>query len=312
VLHTPSCNRILIRCVALLTVVVLLLPTLAVPASATSEDLTGPYLGQTLPGSTPRLFAAGVISVRADFEHSAATFSPDGQEVYWCTNVGARTNPPGIGQKLYVMRQIDGVWMGPEIAPFTESISGTVQRPVFSPDGMRLYFEVFGDDDSDIYVVERQGDGWSAPVSVSSFINTGAIERVHCVTSGGSMIFSRSPFTSREKMYLSRFVDGAFTEPEQLGMPYDSTAHELAVVVAPDDSYLLIALTRTGLEDELYISYKQLDGSWSERIRTPYECGGFLALSPDGAYLFFLGEGIFWVDTSFVEQLRPESASGTG
>jgi len=300
----PVHRRALMPLVAVVSFAVV--SSLVFVASAESAELTGPYLGQACPGSSPRLFAPGVVSRQADFEHSAATFSPDGQEVYWCTNVGARTNPPGVGQKLYVMRQIDGVWTSPEIAPFTEDITDAVQRPVFSPDGMRLYFEVFGDDDSDIYVVERQGDGWSAPVFVSSFINTGTIERLHCVTSDGSMIFSRSPFTSREKMYLSRFVDGAFTEPEQLGMPYDSTAYELALVVAPDDSYMLIALTRTGLEDELYISYKQPDGSWSERIRTRYECGGFLALSPDGEYLFFLGEeGIYWVDTSFVDRRRP-------
>ena len=300
----PVHRRALMPLVAVVSFAVV--SSLVFVASAESTELTGPYLGQACPGSSPRLFAPGVVSRQADFEHSAATFSPDGQEVYWCTNVGARTNPPGVGQKLYVMRQIDGVWTSPEIAPFTEDITDAVQRPVFSPDGMRLYFEVFGDDDSDIYVVERQGDGWSAPVFVSSFINTGTIERLHCVTSDGSMIFSRSPFTSREKMYLSRFVDGAFTEPEQLGMPYDPTAYELALVVAPDDSYMLIALTRTGLEDELYISYKQPDGSWSERIRTRYECGGFLALSPDGEYLFFLGEeGIYWVDTSFVDRLRP-------
>lgn len=300
----PVHRRALMPLVAVVSFAVV--SSLVFVASAESAELTGPYLGQACPGSSPRLFAPGVVSRQADFEHSAATFSPDGQEVYWCTNVGARTNPPGVGQKLYVMRQIDGVWTSPEIAPFTEDITDAVQRPVFSPDGMRLYFEVFGDDDSDIYVVERQGDGWSAPVFVSSFINTFTIERLHCVTSDGSMIFSRSPFTSREKMYLSRFVDGAFTEPEQLGMPYDSTAYELALVVAPDDSYMLIALTRTGLEDELYISYKQPDGSWSERIRTRYECGGFLALSPDGEYLFFLGEeGIYWVDTSFVDRRRP-------
>jgi len=310
-------RRNLIPRIAFLAVVLLLLPAFTRFAYAAIGEPSGPYLGQIPPGSTPKLFASGIVSVRADFEHSAATFSPDGQEVYWCTNVGARTNPPGgAGQKLYVMRQIDGVWTAPEIAAFAEGIAGTVQRPVFSPDGLRLYFEVFGepfgDDDSDVYVVERAGDGWSEPTPVSAAINTASIERLHCITSDGSMIFSRNPFTSREKMYISRFVEGAFSEPEVLGEPFDSAAHELAVVIAPDDSYVLIALTRTGLEDELYISYRQSDGSWTERIRAPYTCGGFLAISPDGEYLFFLGEGIYWVDTSFVERFHPEEVGRTG
>ena len=279
-------------------------------------ELTGPYLGQVPPGSAPRVFAPGVVSNRADFEHSAAVFSPDGQELFWCTNVDMRTDPPGEGQRLYFMRQVDGVWTAPEIAPFTEEIPDPVQRPVFSPDGSRLYFELFGfptpEDDSDIYVVERGADGWSAPVSVSPLINTGAIERLHCATSDGSLIFSRDPFTNREKIYVSRFVDGAFAEPEELGDPFDSAAHELALVTAPDESYVLINTTRSGTTDELYVSYREPDGSWTERIRAPYECCGFLALSPDGEYLFFLGEGIYWVDTSFVERLRPTRSGESG
>ena len=277
------------------------------------SDPTGPYLGQTQPGSTPRIFAPGVVSTRAGFEHSAAVFSPDGCELFWCTNIDRRTNPPGEGQRLYFMRQVDGVWTAPQVAPFTEDIVGTVQRPVFSPDGSCLYFEVFGDptsqDDSDIYVVERQEDGWSAPFPLASVINTGAIERLHCVTSDGSLVFSRDPYTRREKIYISRFVDGGFVEPEQLQTPFDSDAYELAIVIAPDESYMLIGITRTGFEDEIYICYRNADGSWTERIRAPYQCGGFLALSPDGEYLFFLGEGIYWVDTSFVEELRPTRES---
>jgi hypothetical protein len=55
----------------------------------------------------------------------------------------------------------------------------------------------------------------------------------------------------------------------------------------------------------LNICYRQADGSWSDRIKTPYHCGGFLALSPDGKYLFMLEDEICWVSTSFVEDLRP-------
>lgn len=288
----------------------------SVLASAFPE-LTGPYLGQARPGSAPRLFAPGVVSVSANFEHSAAVFSPDGCELLWCTNVGMRTNPPGEGLRLYYMRQVDGVWTAPEIAPFTDGITVPVERPVFSPGGGRLYIEFssnpIAEDDCNIYAVEREGDGWSAPAPVSPLINSGAIERLHCVTSDGSLVFSRDPFTSYERVYVSRLVDGVFAEPERLGEPFDSAGSELAIVIAPDESYLLIAVTQGGFTDELYVSYREPDGSWTERIRAPYESGGFLALSPDGEYLFFLGhEGIYWVDTTFVEDLRPAPASGDG
>ena len=72
-------------------VVLLISATLAPCISAQQSDfpvLTGPYLGQNPPGVYPELFAPGIVSVEENFEHSAAVFSPDGSEVYWCTNVG--------------------------------------------------------------------------------------------------------------------------------------------------------------------------------------------------------------------------------
>ena len=290
----------------LLLVFAVVIPTLG----ADFTTLTGPYLGQALPGSTPRLFAPGIVSVPADFEHSAAVFSPDGRELFWCTNVNRRANPPGEGLHLYHMKMVNGIWSEPEIAPFTQNISVPVERPVFSPDGNRLYIEYSSnpnaESDSEIYVVEREGDGWSQPAPVSPLINSPEYERIQCVTADGSMIFTRNLMTGREQVFISHWVDGAFVGCDQLGEPFDSDAHELAIVMAPDGSYVLINLTRTGREDELYISYREPDGGWTQRIRTRYQCGGFLALSPDGAYLFFLGEGILWVDTSFVEELKPE------
>jgi len=286
------------------------LPTCTIP------EFAGPYLGQVRPGSRPHLFAPGVVSVSANFEHSAAVFSPDGKELFWCTNVNMRASPPGEGQRLWFMREVEGVWTAPEIAPFTEGITAPVERPVFSPDGSRLYFESFSDpiaeSDTDIFVVERKADGWSAPAPVSPLINSGAMERLHCVTSDGSLVFSRDPLTSYERVYVSRLVDGVFTKPERLGEPFDSASSELAIVIAPDESYMLIAATTGGFTDELYVSFREPDGSWTERIRAPFGSGGFLALSPDGEYLFFLGEGIYWVDTSFVEGLRPALASCGG
>jgi WD40 repeat protein len=225
--------------------------------------------------------------------------------VDWYTDEGVVGN-----QRLYHTKLVDGTWTAPQIAPFTENIHVPVQRPVFSPDGSKLYIEYGSnpnhESDSDIYVVERIGEGWSEPVPVSPLINSPAIERLHCVTADGSLYFSRDPFTANEEIFVSRFVDGAFTEPVKLGESYNSDDYEVAILIAPNEEYMLIEQMNTQhTSSRLTISYKSADGSWSDRIKTPYECGGFLALSPDGEYLFFLGEGIYWVSTSFVDDLKP-------
>ena len=124
--------------------------------------LTGIYLGQKPPGKTPELFAPGIISVDENFEHSAAVFSPDGKEVFWCTNVNWYTDERRAGNlRLYTMKDVDGQWTVPQPAPFVKNIR--VERPVFSPDGSRLYFECYSnpnhESDMDIYVVEREEKG---------------------------------------------------------------------------------------------------------------------------------------------------------
>lgn len=289
----------------------LLLSACSSTVATQSTNLTGPYLGQDPPGSVPRLFAPGVVSKQGDFEHSAAVFSPDGRELFWCTNVDHYANSSADRiQRLYTMTMIDGVWTAPEVAEFTRGIGVSISRPVFSPDGNRLYIEhpsnPTAESEHDIYVVERINGTWSEPRPVSPVVNSPASERLHTITADGSMIFSRDVTTPQEGVFISRFVNGTFTEPERLGSDFDSDAMEFAIVLAKDESYMLISSSRTGHDDELHVSYKRPDGSWSERIKAPYQAGGFLALSPDGDYLFFLGdEGIFWVDTSFVDRLRP-------
>jgi hypothetical protein len=80
----------------------------------------------------------------------------------------------------------------------------------------------------------------------------------------------------------------------------------LAFVMAPDQSFMLIDRMNDSYTSDLLVCFKKSDGSWTEGIRAPYPCGGFLSLSPDGKYLFFLNEGICWVSTSFIDKLKPK------
>lgn len=275
---------------------------------STLLDRTGPYLGQKPPGKTPEYFAPGIISVDENFEHSAAVFSPDGKEVFWCTNVNWYTDEGVVGNlRLYTMKEVDGHWTTPRPAPFAKNIR--VERPVFSPDGSRLYFECFStpnqESDMDIYMVEREGEGWSDPKPVSPLINSPAMERLYCVTADGSIYFSRNPFTRNEEIYVSRCINREFAEPEELGRSYNSDEYEAALLIAPDEEYMLIWQT-SGSNARLTVSFKQADGTWSDRIEAPYYCGNGIALSPDGHYLFLENEGIRWVSTSFIDELKKE------
>ena len=265
--------------------------------------LKGSYLEQTPPCSIPELFAPGIVSRDDYFEHSAAVFSPDKSEVYW----SAKPN----GQRyynMYFMKMTNGKWTAPEVVPFLEINYGET-GPVFSPDGNMLYFNLEGD----ICVTQRRGNGWSEAVKMTAPINSDQFEMVQSITENGSIYFARyNPNATKQgrsqEFYVSRKINGNYTEPEKLDEKINSDdARETAVYVAPGESYMIIEASKDSSQCDLYISYKMKDESWAERIKLPIAWGRFPSVSPDRKYLFFMKrEGIYWVNTSFIDDLRPK------
>ena len=94
--------------------------------------LKGPYLGQTLPGMTPELFAPGIITTQFH-EHCSPAFSPDGTEVYWSVFINF-WGP----QVILMMRMEKDRWTRPEVAPFSGQYSDG--NPCFSHDGKKIFF----------------------------------------------------------------------------------------------------------------------------------------------------------------------------
>lgn len=96
--------------------------------------LEGPYLGQKTPGDAPELFAPSIVS-SIYWEHSGAVFTPDGNELFWSRAINEGRDPRII--VIMQMKQINGVWTKPELAPFNFSNYNHINS--ISPDGKRLY-----------------------------------------------------------------------------------------------------------------------------------------------------------------------------
>jgi hypothetical protein len=256
------------------------------------------YFGQKPPGAEPEMFAPGIISRDGHFEHSAAVYSPDMREVYW----SALDREQGY-YKIYFIRFVNGEWTAPEVVPFLDENRGEL-GPAFSPDGNKLYFDM----NRDIWVVEREGDGWSAPALVSEVSDSSHYEHICGVTADGSLFFIRylsSPGT--DELYVSRKTGGEYAKPEKLGKDFRSGYMRLgAVFVAPDESYMIIELQIDRGTAALFACYRMGDGSWSDIVELPLGWARFPFVTPDGKYIIFMRrEGIYWASAAIIDELRP-------
>ena len=91
---------------------------LSASRGADAEDawpvLEGPYLGQSPPGMTPEIFAAGVISSEDEYELNSV-FSLDGNEFYYAISTTSAEEKEQ-GQYFYlvmVTRRVGGIWTKP-------------------------------------------------------------------------------------------------------------------------------------------------------------------------------------------------------
>jgi len=284
-------------------------------SAAAFPVLQGEYLGQKKPGSQPELFAPGIVSSRFGL-HCPAIFSPDGRQVYWSLMIAPRAGGYST-DRLLVSRLQDGRWTYPQIAPFTGEGRGA-DVPFFTPDGKRLYFmsrrplpETEQPSGEHIWFMERQGDGWTEARPVDDAVNSLPHHWQFSLDKDYNLYFSTTTAGGQGKndIYCSKYIDGHYQAPRNLGAPVNTASMEEMPFIAPDGSYLLFAR-----DFDLYASFRDKDGSWTE----PASLGPGInspaidicpVVSADGKYLFFLsqrgGESHnWWVEAKAIENLR--------
>jgi len=309
-------------------------------SQAAFPDLSGPFLGQTLPDSVPRLFAPGIVSTGM-FTRDVA-ISPDGREIYFCVAIGNYT----YATILYT-REVSGKWQPPEIVPFSGGPGVIDFEPAFSADGTRLFFLSTRPDgneppgDQDIWYVERKADGWGEPVNLGEPVNTDGGEFFPSLTHDGTLYFTRNEKGSAlNRIFRSRYVEGQFQEPELLPEQVNCGTNRFNAYVSSDEAYIIVPAQ--GMKDafdgvDYYIVFRNVDDQWSDPVNmgpavnldnargwSPY-------VSPDGKAFFFMATrteeierdewnydnllklyqspnngnaDICWMDAGFIQQLR--------
>ena len=298
---------------------------LTCPACVSERSAGLHYLGEAPPGMTPQLFAPGVVNT--DAIELNGVLSPDGREFFFTRIVdGVFTMHRRVLEK--------GRWSDPfPLSAYEGGEKATAVDMTYSPDGRMLYFLgrgstdlVRGDNNLDLWIVERVGDGWSKARLVPPPVSTEHHESYPCVVGDGSLYFSsRRPggLGASDIYRAQRLADGTFAEPVNVGPPINTSFHEGDTFVSPDESYLIVTSRRPGGfgEGDLYISFRDGDGGWSEPVNLGEPINSkhvdFCPMvTPDGRYLFFSRRWgatwnattrceIYWVDTRMLERFWP-------
>ncbi len=274
---------------------------LAVSKNSYSDEaqvIEGPYLGQTPPGPIAEPFAPGIVTT--EFYEFNGVFTPDLKEFYLIRSGGVHEKP-----SLVVFKNINNRW-------YESVVSSRKGTPFIAPDGKTMHLGR--------RYMNRTDSGWSEVKSLVSPFDKLPIMRL-TASSKGTYFFDEFKKDLTGSIRYSELVDGQYEEPKILGKTINA-GKSFHPFIAPDESYLIFDGKREGGygDSDLYISYRQQDGSWGEAINLGDKINtdaweAVATITPDGKYLFFnrnMGTSkyenvdIFWVDTKFIEELRPK------
>jgi hypothetical protein len=263
--------------------------------------LKGPYMGQTPPGETAEVFAPGIISTKKwELE---GVFAPGMQEFYY-TSFNEETGRPIITGFRYE----EDMWH-----KFTEL--PRTGEPFITSNGQTMHL-------ADEYR-ERTGDGWSDLKGLGPMF-----ERkdwgIMRLTASDKKTFVFDDYKGGDVLRISRTTDGNHTTPEKLPPHINTGKFTAHPFIAPDESYLIWDSEREGGygSTDLYISFRQTDGSWWHAINMGPEVNSekeefYGTVTPDNQFLMFnrtvsgsvnnitsFNVDIYWVQASIIERLR--------
>ena len=204
-------------------------------------------------------------------------------------------------EDLYLSLNRNGVWETAYPLPInTLENEGAVS---ISPDQMTLVFtacnRIDGFGSCDIYMSYKQDNGvWGEPVNIGGEINTINWESQPCFSADGNYLYfvsNRYGGFGGNDIWRSRFVDGYFSDPENLGPFINTKYDEMSPFLHSDNVTLYFASEgHVGFGDfDLFISRRiNSEQQWMKVNNLGYPVNSYksqtsLVVGPDGETAYF-------------------------
>jgi len=288
--------------------ITLLVSMLIISSNSYSQDdipiPDGPYLGQNPSGSTPKVFAPGIVNTE-EYREVEGMFGADMNTFYFVRGAG-KDKPHGL--ELVVIEYKNNQW-------HESVVKEGVSEPSISPDGMTIF--------SQNRYMERTKNSWSELKSLPAPLGELLIMRLSA-SSNGTYYFDTYTKKQDTPLRYSRLIDGKYEQPKSLGQQFGIGRYNAHPFIAPDESYIIFDSQREGGygRSDIYISFRDIDGSWGPVINMGDKINttngeNYPSVSPDGKFIFFDRRSgkringkqhvdIYWVDAQIIETLRPK------
>ena len=195
------------------------------------------------------------------------TFDQTGETIFFTRNnyKGGKLKKSKDGKvklKIYQATLIDSSWQNIQELPFNLNQSNTV-HPSATVDGQKLYFasdREGGFGGLDLYVVERQGEGWSEPMNLGETINTELDDHFPFIHADGSLYFTsagHSGYGGLDLFHTVQDEEGKWSKPKNLEKPFNSEFDDLGFILDRDKKNGYYSSNRSGGrgEDDIYSFY---------------------------------------------------------
>jgi outer membrane protein OmpA-like peptidoglycan-associated protein/Tfp pilus assembly protein PilF len=196
-----------------------------------------------------------------------------------------------------------------------------------SPDGMYLFFTGCNRPDGlgrcDIYVCRREGKDWSKPFNVGAPINSPGWESQPSLSADGRTLYfvsTRPGGIGGYDLWRTELkVDGAWSDPENMGPNINTTYDEQSPFIHPDDQTFYFSSNGwPGLGNkDIFLSRKDASGNWQKPENMGYPINTFkeetgLIISSNGKNAFFASDvegglgGLDIYSFELIDKLRPK------
>ncbi|NJM26762.1 MAG: hypothetical protein HC859_16070, partial [Bacteroidia bacterium] len=157
-------------------------------------------------------------------------------------NTGKTRTSDKYIEEIYISYNTSGSWSEPKVVPVASQYN--VGTAGISADGQRMLIFMGGvDDPGSIFMINKDGDGWSKPSLVANTLNTPRyLESTASITPDGKIIYFASDRLGGQgglDLYrIEKKADGTWTSPVNLGPEVNSKNNEDAPFIHPDQRTL--------------------------------------------------------------------------